>query len=332
MTLDRNTTVGAFVLGGVALAVAAAVMFGNFSLFSRSVAAVVVFQDSIAGLSVGAPVTFRGVPIGSVTGISIKYQPSTNTAYIPVRVRLEVARTIIANVGSPDAAFDVEDLVKRGLRAQLQTQSFVTGQAQIDLDFDPRSPEDMHPGIANLPEIPTRASAFQKAREQLQDLPLRELAGNANNALKALTELADGLEKTLPAVLESLKVTSDRSGDTMQAATGAIKTLQARLEPVLANLDSTLTKVNTLAVTGNQQLNQRGADLHTLLSNANQAVTQARDVLNEAKDFGSSRAATRQNVDSLLRDLAAAAASLRGFTADIEQNPQLLLTGRGTSK
>ena len=95
MSLDRNTMVGAFVVGGIGLGVAAAVMFGKFNLFSPAMRAAVVFQGSIGGLAVGSPVTFRGVPIGAVDGIGINYDPSTNIAFIPVTVRLEPGRALI---------------------------------------------------------------------------------------------------------------------------------------------------------------------------------------------------------------------------------------------
>ncbi|MFL5283404.1 MAG: MlaD family protein [Rhodopila sp.] len=323
MTLDRNSLVGLFVLGGIALAVAAAAMFGNFSLFSRTVQAVVVFQNAINGLSVGAAVTFRGVPIGSVDTIGIAYDAATNTAYIPVTVRLELGRTSITSVGpNAGATFDVPELVKRGLRAQLQMQSYVTGQAQIDLEFDPGTPLDLHAGLSKLPEIPTRPSAFQRAREQLTELPLRDLAVNANQALESVRTLADTLDKDLPPLMASLKVTSDRSADAVVVATEAIKQLQGQL-------GVTLDGINKVAATGDLELRQRGAELHTLLTGAAQAINQTRDVLSEVKSIASSRANTRQNLDSTLRDLAAAAASLRGFAADVEQDPRLLLTGRG---
>ena len=76
-------------LGGIVLAVAAIVLFGKFSLFNPSVRAAIVFEDSIAGLSVGAPVTFRGVRVGAVESIAIEFDPETNVAYIPVIVRLD---------------------------------------------------------------------------------------------------------------------------------------------------------------------------------------------------------------------------------------------------
>lgn len=328
MTLDRNTMVGAFVLGGVALAATAVIMFGNLSLFSKTIQAAVVFKDAINGLAIGAPVTFRGVPIGSVDAIGISYDPATNTAYIPVTVRLETGRTSITPIGPTTGVFNVPDLVRRGLRAQLQMQSYVTGQAQIDLDFDPKSPMELHAGVTPLPEIPTRPSAFQKAREQLQDLPLHDLAINANAALESFRRLADQLDRDLPPLVTSLKTTSDRSVATVESAAKAMDAATEAIRDLQGHIDSTLSAIASAAVTGNQQLKLRGAELGTLLANANQAVTQTRQVLGEVKSIASTRGSTRQNVDAALRDLAAAASSLRGLAADLERNPQLLVTGR----
>lgn len=312
MSLDRNTLVGAFVLGGIGLGVAAAVLFGNFNFFSPPLRAAVVFQGSIAGLSVGSPVTFRGVPIGAVDNIRITYDPATNTAFIPVIVRLEAGRALITPSGKGDGTFDVPTLVARGLRAELQVQSFVTGQSQIDLDFAPTAPADLHPGVTLLPEIPARSSVFQRAREQFSQLPLRDLADNAVATLQSLRALTDKFDHDLPPLLDSLKVTSDRAADTLTVASDAIKSLQGRL-------DTALDAFTTAAVTGNQEMTQRGAELHTLLAGASKATTQVGDLLTELRSLASNRATTRENVESTMRDLAAAAASLRGFAADIEQ-------------
>jgi paraquat-inducible protein B len=320
MRVDRQTTLGAFVLGGIVLALAAVVLFGKFSFFNPSIRAAIVFQDSIAGLSVGAPVTFRGVRVGAVESIAIQFDSKTNVAYIPVTIRLEPGRALITRSNNGDNV-DLADLITRGLRAELNTQSFVTGQSEIDLDFDPASTPVLHPDIARLPEIPTQQSTLQKAREQLSQLPLRELADNTTATLQSLRGLAEKLDDDLPPLVASLKATSDRSTETVETAGQAIKALQSRL-------DTTLDSVGQVAASGEQQLNQRGAELHTLLTASNQTMLQVRDLLSDLRSLTSERAASRANIDSTLRDLAAAAASLRGFANDVEHNPQLLLTGR----
>lgn len=319
MNANRQTAVGAFVLGGLVLGLAAIVMFGKFNLFNPAIRAAVIFQNSIAGLSVGAPVTFRGVRIGAVDGIGIQYDTKTRIAYIPVTVTIDPGHAILGKRG--DSSIDLQDLVAHGLRAELNVQSFVTGQSEIDLDFDPTSPPILHKDVTQLPEIPTRQSPFQKATEQLSQLPLRQLADDTTATLQSLRGLSEKLNTSLPPVIESLKTTLDKSGQTVDTANQAIKTLQTRL-------DTTLAAITQVADTGNQQLTQRGAELHTLLATTNQSVTQMHGLLGDLKGITSDRAADRANIDATLRDLAAAAASLRGFANDVEHNPQLLLTGR----
>jgi paraquat-inducible protein B len=320
MNANRQTAVGAFVLGGIVLGLAAIVLFGKFDLFNPSIKAAIVFKDSIAGLSIGAPVTFRGVRVGAVQSITIQVDAKSNSAYIPVTVTLEPGRALITRRKGGDTV-DLTDLIARGLRAELNVQSFVTGQSEIDLDFDPSSPAVLHEDVTKLPEIPTRQSTLQKATEQLSQLPLRELADNTTATLKSLRGLSEKLDADLPPLVASLQATLDRSGQTVETAGQAIKALQGRL-------DTTLAAITQVATTGDKQLNQRGAELHTLLATSNQTILQMHDLVGSLKSMTSDRAADRANLDAILRDLAAAAASLRGFANDVEHNPQLLLTGR----
>jgi paraquat-inducible protein B len=280
----------------------------------------VVFQGSIAGLAVGAPVTFRGVRVGAVESVGIEFDPKTEVAYIPVTVRLTPYQQPGARqqVNGPD---DLTKLITRGLRAELNVQSFVTGQSQINLDFDPSSPAVLHPDLTSLPEIPTRQSTLQRATEELRQLPLRELADDTTSTLQALRGLTEKLDKNLPPLVDSLKSTSDRSGVLVDNANGTITALQTKL-------DTTLDALGALAKTSEQQVRERGGDLHALLTNSDETLRQMRGLLTDVKGLTSDRAASRANLEATLRDLAAAAASLRGFAHDVEHDPQLLLTGR----
>jgi paraquat-inducible protein B len=89
-----------------------------------------------------------------------------------------------------------------------------------------------------------------------------------------------------------------------------------------------LAAITRVAATGDRLLDQRGAELHVLLTSTNQAMLQARDVLGDLKSLTASRSPARVNVESALSDLAAATASLRGLAGDVEHDPKLLLTGR----
>ncbi len=322
MAAERQTVIGTFVFGGFVLALAAIILFGNFRLFSSTTRAAVVFQGSISGLSVGAPVTFRGVRIGSVQNIMLQFDSQKSTAYIPVTLQLQPDRIrVTGQKGTSQAVLNLSALVAQGLRAELVTQSFVTGQSEINLDFYPAAPAALHPGATDLPEIPTRLSTVQRVQEELSQLPLRELVENANTTLESLKQLSDRLDKQLPPLVANLQVTTQESSRTVTTATDAITHLQRRL-------DDTLTRATQLLATGDRQISERGADLHSMLVSSAQAARQASETLSEVRSLTSSRSETRINLDSTLRDLAATASSLRGFASDIERNPQLLLTGR----
>lgn len=315
---NRQTIVGAFVLGGIILALGAIILFGQFNFFTKPVRAVIILQGSAAGLSIGAPVTFRGVPVGSVSNIELTFDRRTFAAYIPVTLVVLPERVHGADSRQP---IGVSELVRRGLRAQVNIQSFVTGQAQIELDFAPKVPAVLHPGLSKFPEIPVQQSIMQRAQQTLAQLPLQEIADNINKSLQSMRILTDRLDEDLPQLVTSAEQTANQSRALIGTANRAIGTLQAQLTTTLAG-------INTLTTTATTQLNGRGADLHQLLLNTNTTVVQARQTLSDLRSLTSARSDQRADINSTLRDLAAAAAAMRGFAAEVERDPQLLLMGR----
>lgn len=321
MAADRQTTIGAFVLGGFLLALGAIVFFGNFRFFHPTRNAAVVFEGSISGLSVGAPVNFRGVRVGAVDSIVIQFDAKTRTAYIPVTMQLQPERIRVSNEANVETTLDLPMLISRGLRAELNTQSFVTGQAEINLDFNPASPAVLHPDVTSLLEIPTQPSTMQRVRQELTELPLRELVEKAIRTLESVRTVSERLSADLPPLLASAKATSD-------GATRAVDVAAQTVSGLRTDLQATLGRINKLVENADLRLTQGGADLQTLLASTNQTVIQSRNVLNSLNSLMSDRGTARANLEASLRDLAAAAASLRGFASDVERNPQLLLTGR----
>ncbi|MBS1102947.1 MCE family protein [Gluconobacter sp. Dm-62] len=317
--MNRQALVGAFVLGGTGLLVAAFVLFGNFHPFSRTEKAVLVFHGASSGLTVGAPVTFRGVQVGAVDRVVIEYNPATKDAYIPVFVTMRPDNIILTNNSHHRPS--MEDLVQQGLRGEMNLKSFVTGTSEIDLDFSPSTPAVLHPDIAHVTEIPTKQSTIAAMTQSLQDLPLKQIGENADATLASVRQLSDQLDKELPALVQSIRETSDHSRDMVDAARKTV----TELEPALTR---TLLSVDKLANEGTAQLNTRGHELHTVLLNSNEAVQQATKSLANLENMTSPRSADRANLEASLRDIAAAASALRGFATDVERNPQLLLTGR----
>ncbi len=304
---NKKTQIGAFVILGSVLLLFIIMTFGHLRLFSSSKDVAVVFQNSISGLSVGAPVNFRGVKVGSVKSITLHFDPADRKAYIPVIITLEPGQMHVVRDIPGQTRVSFQEMIDNGLRAGLNLQSLVTGQSDIELDFDKSVPAVFHPRITELPEIPVRLSAMEKLKNTLEQIPIKDISQHADTALLSITALSETLRQKLPPLI-------DHAQDTAIAATDTIKDLHTQL-------DETLLKMNHLLDAGTSELDQRGTDLHLTLSSATKTLNALQDILSE-------RSADRANLDAALRDIAVTAASLRGFASDVERNPQLLLMGR----
>ena len=101
----NQAVIGAFVVGAVVLAVVGVIVFGSGKMFQEVDKYVLYFEGSVKGLNVGAPVTFRGVKIGSVTGISLRANPENLEVRIPVVIEIEkgrIERTVDMPIGGPE--------------------------------------------------------------------------------------------------------------------------------------------------------------------------------------------------------------------------------------
>ena len=110
--------------------------FGSGLFHEKRLRAVSFFNGSVAGLRVGAPVTFRGVPVGEVKSLGVRVMPDGQSI---IQVNMELVPGMVAVYGADRAEREanVPALVKRGLTAKLVTQSFVTGLLNVELAFRP---------------------------------------------------------------------------------------------------------------------------------------------------------------------------------------------------
>src|SRR5262245_57812671 len=147
--------IGGFVVGAIVLAIAGVIAFGGGKFFTQREQAVLFFsQSSLSGLDVGSPVTFRGVKIGAVTRVVIQYDVDNQRLLIPVFITIEPDKIQVVS-GRRETERNLRVLVERGLRAQLEVQSLVTGQASIDFNFHPGTPVTMVGAVKGVRELPT---------------------------------------------------------------------------------------------------------------------------------------------------------------------------------
>jgi paraquat-inducible protein B len=303
MSAAKPAVVGGFILSGLGLGVAAILLFGGAQMFSPTVHAVVYFQGSVANLDVGAPVTFRGVRVGTVTRIAVTLNMTDLTARIPVYLDLNPAQVVVESSHDGKTGTGFDRLLKAGLRAQLNMQSLVTGKLRIDLDLQPGMATATVGGDADRREIPSSPSKMQTLEGEITELPLKEIAENARQALAAIQRVADDLPREIGPLADSLKQTSDA----------------ARV---------TFDDIDRLAIAGKHQLAVNGDQFDRVLASSDRAVRTAETLLVSLKEMTAPNSQIRGDLQAAVRDLAASASSLRGFTHEIERDPSALLSGR----
>ena len=321
MAVGKSTAVGAFVLGGIALGVAALLLFGGTRLFTHNLRVLVHFQDSVAGLTVGAPVTLRGVKVGTVRSMKVYLKLPDLIPMIPVYLEIEPGQVSWTTGTLGAGAGDFQLAVKAGLRAKLVTQSLVTGQLNVDLDFHPDTPAKLIGSPEGVPEIPSIPSDFQSMKDQFTELDLRDLTDKARVALTGIDRVVNELTGRIGPMSGSIQQTSDAARETLEATTAAVRRLQT-------DASRTLDSVDRLAIASPGQIVTIGKDVDRLLITAGRTMAQAEKVIASLHDLTGPNTPARGDVEATLRDLAASASSLRTFTRELERNPGGALLGR----
>jgi paraquat-inducible protein B len=301
------TVVGAFILGAVALAVAGVAIFGSGSFLRKQSRIVAYFEGNVRGLNVGAPVNLRGVPIGQVTEVHLDLNLETLQAYIPVYMEFNPAA--IRRIGSGptgEALFD--EAVRRGLRAQLASQSFVTGQLIVELDMFPDTPVRRVGVDKSTPEIPTIKSDIEHLKDVLGRLPLEQLVASMTGAVGALNKILVSPE--IPAILASVAAGSAEAHQ-------LIAELRADRAPLVAQAASILKTADEAAVV-----------LRTTLQVADGAMRRADRTLAGTEGLLAPTSPQRADLNETLRNLAAASRSIRSLADQVDRKPNSLVVGR----
>jgi paraquat-inducible protein B len=257
----NKTMIGLFVLGAIALVVIAIATLGSGKLFKKTTTAVCYFEGSVGGLDKGAPVVFRGVKIGTVKEIAFRFDPKKVHVTIPVFIELEQRRK---GVTKEEIIETYKQLIDRGLKAQLEMQSIVTGQLQVALDFYPDKPAKFVGIDPEYLEIPTVVSPLQELQKKVEKIPIDEIFQQVLVAVK-------GIEKV---------VNSPEIPETIHSINEAAK----EIKPLAANLEEAVKDVRKLVQNVDGQVGP-------LATNLNETIQAAKGTIQEAKD-------TIKNIDS----------------------------------
>jgi paraquat-inducible protein B len=316
------TLVGGFIVGGVALAVGAIIVFGSGKLFRDTVPYISWFEGSVNGLNPGAPVKFMGVTIGQVTAIRLRtagedildteaeFENWEENLRIPVFYELDRdllrKEGSVADVGDPAV---VDLLVHGGMRATLAVESILTGRKYIALSVDRDAPAELvSPPNIDAFEIPTKETGLEWLERDVQGLMnkltnldveglVESIKGAANNIgdLASRTETREALAD-IPGTLEEVR-----------------RTLRS-IQTLAASADTTLDNVRPRIDATSEDIQAAAAELDAMLANLRAVIEPGSPLLT--------------NLESSLHEIAVAAAALAELADYLQQNPSALVRGK----
>jgi paraquat-inducible protein B len=313
--------IGGFVLGGVLLAVIAVVAFGSGQLFRDTQRFISFFEGSVGGLNVGAPVKFRGIEVGSVRDILLDIpnveRPGTD---LRIAVIYDLDREWVESRGASarvEDPLDINQLLELGIRAELATESLVTGLKYIALDLDP-----MNPVVASVPvegtpypEIPT----VRTGMEGIEEEAYRIISEIGAVRLDSLVIVATGAFKEVGDLAASPE---------LAAAMGKLPGTVDRLNATIVDLQSLVSRVDSAVTPLGDDVRRTAERATASLARLDSTLAEAVVVIEGAQGVVEPESPMFVQFERAMVELGAASRALRDLADYLERNPSSLVRGR----
>lgn len=324
-------TIGIFICVALALGVGAILLFSSAKLFTQTRKYILYFDESVLGLTPGAPVKFRGVTIGSVREVLIHHNQAERDRAMPVII--EVDQSILKKKNdstinlSNDQTF--RRMITNGLRGTIEAQSLVTGLLYVELEFHPdAAPPQYHQQLPEYLEVPTQQTKIQLLIENIADIDFKQLmnqftslAGNLQTNLGALnmTQINDGLTNLLTK-LNQLVSSDDLSN--------AVSSLNMTLDKFSKRIDPLADEAQGMLVDARKAI----GDARDAIGGAKKSLAHLDDTLQSARDAIAPQAALRRELAATMQDISEAARSVTALADFLNRNPNALISGRKFSE
>ena len=306
MSQKINTaSIGLFIVTGVALGVTGLLLFSSSKMFSRTHEQILYFDGSLNGLHDGAPVKYRGVTVGSVKRVMVRFNQAEDDNAMPVLIEIEdkLVRQVLGDKAgelfyarTTDAEVRAER-IKAGLRASLQTESLVTGVLYVDISVDPNAPPPVFHQLEKIyVEMPTEPTEIQQLFNNLASVDIKSLQTNLNGLIIRL--------------------------DTTVG--------QLQMADINAGITNLLTSINRLVAS--PDLTNSLAAIPPTLAEANRTLAQLRGAGENLRAMLAPDSPVRSDLDQALEQLAGAAQSISSLTEFLKQHPNAIIAGRELPK
>ena len=321
MSMRANPTViGLFVIGAAILAVAGTATLASTAWFQKRSTFISFFQESVNGLETGAPVKFQGVPVGTVTGLLIQIDERDKTFQVPVEYEIDLSRlttqlgTFVNLAQQPVLSRQIAD----GLRAQLQTESIVTGQLYIELSYRTDAPPpEFESRPTAWPEIPTTPSLMAALGTGAGSLvaDMMRVLFQVNEMLAEVD--MPGINAAVVASAEAVERLVD--SPEIRAALQEVPGMTAQVNRTMVEVELLAGRAGTAI--GGLQLEATNAEMLATLQALRRTVEEAHGLLSTDSGLG-------YGLHQALGSMREAADALRLLARSLEQNPDMLIRGK----
>ena len=317
--------VGVFVLGAIALVLAAIVLLSSGNWFEPKSMFTVFFPGSVRGLNKGAAVTFRGVKIGEVKDVTA-FLTGQDQPPIQIEVVIEIRTNVVEvpeGVARPFAGADPDSLarglIERGVRARMMSQSMLTGQKYIDLDFLPKEPARLAGLRRNYPELPTTPTAMERLEDRAEEI-------FAKLADLPLDQVLDDLRKALQSLRDVL------SSPDLQGTLAGTHRASRALEPAIADARVAIGDARKLLQSLDVHVEGVGGDARRTLDDTRAALETSRKALESLDRTLTGADQVRVQSAETLEELSRAMKAIRNLVDYIQTHPEAVLQGKEKAK
>ncbi len=321
MSKNANPTViGVFIVSGVFLLVAGILLFSSCRVFSKSWKYILYFDNSLNGLTEGAPVKFRGVPIGTVQRVMIRYNQPGNDVSMPVIIELQedLLRERLDDLSAFDNPAHLEVSIRRGLRARLEPESFLTGVLYVELAIlSDAPPPILHQVKKVYPEIPTESTELKQLLNNLAQFDLKGLESK-------LSQLITNVD----AAFSKLDVGGMTAGITNLLTSLNNLASSPELTNALVSINSTMAEYQRLGEKLNGRIEPFVDSATNTLAEAGQTLIQLRRAVQNLNGMVAPDSQLHTDLIQALAQITGAAQSLSSLADFLERHPNALITGR----
>ena len=329
------TLIGSFFLAALGLVIIAIIMFGGGNYFEKHHKFVLYFhsENNLNGLNVGAPVKLEGVQIGEVKEVALLLDENTLEVVKPVVIELDYSNIIseeddkLDRYDKPegeDQDQQIKAFIKQGLKAQLKSQSMLTGLLYIEFQFTPEDKVVLTGRkFRDLRELPTTTNAAedfkreaQNAINRVRNLPLEQI----------VEDLAVNMSE-IKLILTSQSLKENRQGinQSIKEMEKLLINLNENFTPLMFNLNGTMKDTRVVVQEFSRDIKPVLSSLEKTLNKATEILSESQYAVRSFEEFSSPEAPLWQALEAIKE----AAESTKNLTDTLERNPESIIYGKG---